>query len=144
MGGRRRRSSKTRKTRKMYGGNFYGFTTDAGLGSAGAARPAVENVAANPVTGGLIPNDGSELNAPKLGGRRRRRKGTKKMTKKKGGKRRGRKTMRGGASYVSSAGVGASFRGEGVAGLGNYSAYGAKMPVAGGPTQGGDGVYQTS
>jgi hypothetical protein len=106
---------------------------------------AVENVAADSVSGRLLPNDASELlAAPLAGGRRRRgRKGTKKMTKKKGGKRRVRKTMRGGASGMTSAGVGAAFRGEGVAGLGNYSAYAAKGAVPGQhPTVAG--VYQTS
>ena len=134
--GRRRRS--TKKTRKMRGGNFYG---PVGAIAPGAMEwGAKENVAADPKTGALIPNDGSEMQAPKLGGRRRR---SSRKTKKGGKHRKGHKSrkMRGGASYVSSAGVGAAFKGEGVAGLGNYSAYASKVP-AGGPPQGADGVYR--
>ena len=134
-GSARRRRSSTKKTRKMRGGNFYSF--NGAIGTNGADWGAKENVAADPKTGALLPNDGGEMQAPKLGGRRRR---SSRKTK-KGGKRRKSRKMRGGASYVSSAGVGAAFKGEGIAGLGNYSAYASKAP-AGGPPQGADGVYR--
>jgi hypothetical protein len=77
------------------------------------------------------------------GGRRRTkksRKGTKK-TRKGVKKTRGRRTMRGGANWVSAGAVGAAFKGDGVAGLGNYSAYAQKAPP-GGPTQNPDGAYR--
>lgn len=134
----RRRSRKT-----LRGGNFYGAS---GAIAPGAMQwGAVENVAASPVTGKLIPNDGSEMKATKLGGRRHGKKTrkTKKVTRKGGKKhRKSRRKMRGGANWVSSAGVGAAFKGDGVAGLGDYSAYGAKMPVSGGPEQNPDGAYR--
>lgn len=119
----------------MRGGNFVGFAagSQTGLGSAGAEYPAVANARANPVTGAPLP----EI----YGGRRRRR------TRKGGRKsrkvgRKGRKTMRGGASYVGSANSGASFGGQGIAGLATYGGYASNVNGAGGPTQGGDGVYR--
>ena len=128
----------------MKGGNFYGFAADPQIGSAGAARPSVENLAADPVSGRLIPNSG-ELNATQLGGRRRR---SSKKTRKGGRKgrkvgRKGRKTMRGGANFYSPATAGGSFVGSGSAGLINLTQYAANRP-AGGPTIGPDGVSQTS
>ena len=136
------------KRRKMRGGNFYGFNVDPQIGSAGAARPAVENVAANSRTGALIPNDGSEMKAPQLGGRHRKghktrkaRKSTRKTRKVQKKSRRTRK-MRGGATYQSAGNVGAGYTGTGYAGIQNYVGYPANVPVAGGPTQGPDGVMK--
>lgn len=134
-GGRRRRSG-----RKMRGGNMYGFGGALNDGTNGAAWNAVPNNAVNPVTLQSMPEYGT------TGGRRRRtgkkvtRKG-RRGTRKNRRVTRGRKVMRGGANWVSSAGVGASFGGDGVAGLGNYTAYAPKAPT-GGPVQGGDGVYK--
>jgi hypothetical protein len=111
MGGRRRRTSK-RKT--MKGGNMYGFGVDQGIGSAGAARPAVANPAVNSATGAAIP----EYTMP--GGRRRRKtRKSRKVTRKS----RRRRTMRGGASYVGSANSGATFGGQGIGGMANYGSY---------------------
>jgi hypothetical protein len=127
MGGRRRRSVK--KSRKMRGGNFYGFGVDPQIGSAGAAYPSVENLAADSTSGRLIPNN-AELNATQLGGRRRRRtrKGGRK-SKKVG--RKGRKTrkMRGGAGSMGAIKANAGFTGEGAArGLGGYTDVNAPGP----------------
>lgn len=138
MGGRRK-TRKARKTRKMRGGNFYGFAGGVGNTSAGPQWNAVENVAANPVTGKLIPNDGSEMNATKLGGRRR--KTTRKGGKHRKGHRRSRK-MRGGANWVSVAPAGGAYTGNGKAGLISLDQYSSNMPVRGGPVQGPDGVYK--
>jgi len=121
MGGRRHRSGK--KSRKMRGGNFYGA---AGAIAPGAMQWAgVENVAATP-DGALIAN-GSEMNPPKIGGRRRR---VTKKTRKGGRKSRRvhrRRTMRGG---VSVGGVGYAFNGTGVAGLQNAAGYNTNMGAA--------------
>ena len=133
----------------MRGGNFYGAAVDPQIGSAGLAYPAVENVAANPVTGALIPNDGSELKASTLkGGRHRKghksRKGRKSTRKPRKTQKKSRRTrrMRGGASYTNSANVGAAYTGTGYAGIQNYVGYPANVPAAGGPVQGGDGVMR--
>jgi len=134
MGGRRRRTSK-RKT--MKGGNFYGFDVDNQIGSAGAARPAVPNPAVNSATGAAIPEYAT------TGGRRRRR-SSRKGTKKGARRMRRRRTMRGGAGFYSIAGVGAGYAGQGAAGLADYTGYSTKGPVAGGSTQGADGVMKSS
>lgn len=132
----RKMKGKSRRTRKLRGGNFVGFSAgeQTGLGTAGAMYPAVEN---SPVTKGGVPIPEPIL--PK-GGRRRSRK-----PKRKGGKhRRGHtRKMRGGANWVSVAPAGGSFTGEGNAGLINLTQYSSKVP-GGGPVQGGDGVYKTS
>lgn len=140
MGGRRRRSVK--KTRKMKGGNFYSVVGgDPELGGAGARVDAVPNLGLN---GNGTPVDGGDYMMPQLGARRRR---TGKKTRKGGRKsrasrasRKGRKTMRGGAGFYSIAGAGASYGGQGIAGMADYGGYSTKGPVTGGPTQGGDGV----
>lgn len=131
----------------MRGGVFYGAAVDPQIGTAGLARPPVLNAGADPKTGALIP-DNSELQAPQLGGRHRKghktrkaRKSTRKTRKVQKKSRRTRK-MRGGASYVSSANVGAGYTGTGYAGIQNYVGYPANVPVAGGPTQGPDGVMK--
>lgn len=113
----------------MKGGNFYGFGVDPQIGSAGAAYPSVENLAANSASGRLIPNN-AELNATQLGGRRRRRtrKGGRK-SKKVG--RKGRKTMRGGASYLGSANAGYGYTGTGAGGLADAVGYRANVPGPG-------------
>lgn len=133
-GGRRRRSSK-RKT--MKGGAFYGFAGALDGGTNGAQWAGVSNDAIDPKTGAVIP----DYTMP--GGRRRRGKKSRKGGRKsrKVG-RKGRKTMRGGAGYYSIAGVGAGYAGQGAGGLADYGGYSTKGPVAGGPTQGGDGVYR--
>jgi hypothetical protein len=133
MAGGRRRGKKSRASRKMRGGNFYGAAVDPQIGSAGLARPSVENVAADSATGRLIPNN-AELNATQLGGRRRRR--TSKKTRKGGKHRRGHKSrkMRGGMSVGQ---VGYGFTGTGAAGLADAVGYNAN--VGGAPT-GPDGV----
>ena len=117
----------------MKGGNFYGFGVDPQIGSAGAAYPSVENLAADSTSGRLIPNN-AELNATQLGGRRRRR--TSKKTRKGGKHRRGHKSrkMRGGMSVGQ---VGYGFTGTGAAGLADAVGYNAN--VGGAPT-GPDGV----
>lgn len=137
QGGRRRRGKGKGKTRKMRGGNFYGFNGGVGGTTAGADWKPVVNAEVNPQTGAVVP----ESILPKTGGRRRG-KGKKSRKGRKG--RKGRKTMRGGANWVSVAPAGGSYTGQGAGGLINLTQYGAKMPVAGGPVQGGDGVYQTS
>ena len=139
-GGRRGQSSVSKpKTTKggrrhgrktMKGGNFYSFGFDPQTGTGGAGFTAVENNAVDAKTGAAIPDYAMP------GGRRRK---SKKATKKSRKSR--RRTMRGGANWVSSAGTGAAFRGEGSAGLANYSAYAPKAPV-GGPTQNPDGAYR--
>ena len=113
----------------MKGGNFYGFGVDPQIGSAGAAYPSVENLAADSTSGRLIPNN-AELNATQLGGRRRRRtrKGGRK-SKKVG--RKGRKTMRGGASYLGSANAGYGYTGTGAGGLADAVGYRANVPGPG-------------
>jgi len=133
MGGRSRRSKKgkSRKSRKMRGGNFYGAAVDPQLGSAGLARPAVANSAADAVTGRLI----AEPTLPKVGGRRRRR------TAKKVPRKSRRRTMRGGASWYSPSTAGGSFVGNGSAGLANLTSYAVNRP-GGGPTEGPDGVMR--
>lgn len=115
MGGRRR---------KMRGGNFYGAAVDPQLGSAGLARPAVANSAADPVTGRLV----AEPTLPKVGGRRRRtgKKATRKGKKSRRMTRR-RRTMRGGAGVVNSAGVGYGYAGTGSAGLANATPYASRV-----------------
>lgn len=142
QGGRRRRNG---KTKKMRGGNFYAFK--GAMGTNGAEWGAQENLAADSATGQILPNNGSELlAAPLFGGRRRRGKG-KKVTRKGGRKSRRvprRRTMRGGANWVSVAPAGGSYIGHGTGGFINLAQYGAKMPVEGGPVQGGDGAFLTS
>jgi hypothetical protein len=74
-----------RTRRKLRGGNFYGFSGSLGGTTAGPQWGAVENVAANSATGRLIPNDGSEMNATKIGGRRRRKTSRKTRGRRRGG-----------------------------------------------------------
>ena len=126
-GGRRR----TR--RKMRGGNFYSFGFDPQTGTGGAGFSAVENNAVDAKTGAVIPDYAMP------GGRRRRgsRKSKKAVRKTKKGRSR---KMKGGANWASVGAVGASYKGEGSAGMQSYSAYAAKAPV-GGPTQNPDGAY---
>lgn len=119
----------------MKGGNFYG--AGAAIAPGALEYKAVENNAVDPKTGAAMP----DYSMP--GGRRRKaRKGGKK-TRKGGKKTRGtrRRTMRGGANWVSAGAVGAAFKGDGVAGMQNYSGYAQKAPP-GGPTQNPDGAYR--
>lgn len=124
-----------RRSRKaMKGGNFYSFGFDPQTGTGGAGFTAVENNAVDPKTGAAIP----DYAMPTKGGKRRGSRKSKKASRKS--KRRSRK-MKGGANWASVGAVGAAYKGEGSAGLANYSAYAQKAPV-GGPTQGADGVYK--
>lgn len=127
-GGRRHRKA-------MKGGNFYSFGFDPQTGTGGAGFTAVENNAVDPKTGAAMP----DYAMPAKGGVRR---GSRKSKKSRKGRRKSRRrTMRGGANWASAGAVGAAFKGEGSAGLANYSAYAQKVP-GGGPTQGPDGVYR--
>ena len=122
------------RRRTMKGGNFYG--AGAAIAPGALEYKAVENNAVDPKTGAAMP----DYSMP--GGRRRKpRKGTKKTRKGVKKSRGRRRTMRGGANWVSAGAVGAAFKGDGVAGLGNYSAYAQKAPP-GGPTQNPDGAYR--
>ena len=112
------------------------------MGTNGPVWAGVENAGAR-ADGGYVSN-GGELEATQLGGRRRRR--GKKVTRKGGRKTRKsrgrRRTMRGGMSYIGSANVGHGYGGTGVAGMANHTGYPANVNGAGGPMQGGDGVYK--
>lgn len=113
MGGRR----KTRKTRKMKGGNGYGFT-----GAIGTNGPEWEaNMTSTP--------DGKPY-VPTGGGRRKTRKSKKTRKTRK---------MKGGAAWQTVGAVGYGYTGEGARGLADATAYASKVPV-GGPAQGADGV----
>jgi len=137
-GGRRRgsrakrssRNSRVAKGKKvMRGGAFYEFGGALDGTGAGARWGGVDNLAANPVTGQLI-RDGGEMQAPKIGGRRRRtgKKGTRKSRR----VTRRRRTMRGGNPlYHGSANSGVSFDGTGVAGTRDPVGYAANVPGAG-------------
>lgn len=98
-----------RRTRKMRGGNGYGF--------GGAITPGALEVMPNMTS---VP-DGAPYKP--MGGRRRRR-------SRKGKSRRSRRTrrMRGGGSV---AGVGYGFAGGGAAGLANATAYPSNLPPGG-------------
>ena len=115
MGGRRR----SRKTRKMRGGNGYGFTASSGdVINAGniAWTPNMTSVPdGKPVVGSV---DGGL----KGGRRRKSRKAGKKSRKSR------RRTMRGGGSVGV---VGASFAGTGERGIANYTPYAANVPPGG-------------
>lgn len=145
QGGRRRR--RNGKTKKMRGGNFYSFK--GAIGTNGAEWGAQENLAADSATGRILPNNGSELlAAPLLGGRRRRGKG-KKVTRKGGRKSRRvprRRTMRGGAPWLTAGAVGYGYGGDSLQTRGptDVVPYNPRALVAGGPVQGGDGAFLTS
>lgn len=135
-GGRRRRSAKKTRGKKMRGGVFYGAAVDPQIGTAGLARPAVGNDAADSATGRII-SDSSELQATQLGGRRRRGKG-KKTTRKGGRKSRRhsrRRTMRGGnvPGSVNSAPVGYGFSDPSLVTTGPATATGYAANVGGAP-----------
>ena len=126
MGGRKRRG-----TRKMRGGNFYGMGDPIATGIP--TWNAVANAGADPVTGAPT---------PELYGGRRRRTG-KKATRKGGRKSRAgrrharRRTMRGGAGVVNSAGVGYGYTGTGAGGLADATSYASRV---GGAPMNPDGV----
>lgn len=98
-----------RHTRKMRGGNGYGF--------GGAITPGALEVLPNMTS---VP-DGAPYKP--MGGRRRRR-------SRKGKSRRSRRTrrMRGGGSV---AGVGYSFTGAGSSGIADHTAYPSNLPPGG-------------
>lgn len=103
VGGRRRRS---RRTRKHRGGNGYGFTGET-IGTAGMVHNA--NMTSTP--------DGKPYTP--LGGRRRRK-------SRKGSRKSRRKSRKGGGSVSS---VGYGFTGEGSRGLADATGYNANpMP----------------
>ena len=112
FGGRRRRS------RKMRGGNGYGFGEPIAVG----ALRVMPNMTSKP--------DGAAY-TPISGGRRRRSRSTRNLGFRKGkkaGRRTRRRSMRGGGSV---AGVGYGFTGDGARGLANQTAYPSKLPVGG-------------
>lgn len=131
-GGRRR------KSRKMKGGNFYGFTGALDGTTAGAGWGGVVNASAKP-DGTIGPADTGAMN----GGRRRSRRSRRGKSSRKGkalygdifrgGKksRRGtRRKMYGGASQFLPAKSGAGFTGEGAArGMGGYVDVGGSGPM---------------
>lgn len=125
-----------KKSRKMRGGNFYGFKGALDGGTNGASWGAVENVgvdkSGNPVPDAVM---------PKVGGRRRVRRTSKKGTRKGRKHQRRRRTMRGGASWYSPSNAGGSFAGKGTAGLISLDSY-AVNRAPGGPVEGADGVMR--
>lgn len=127
MGGRKRHGS-----RKMRGGNFYGFQGALAGSSAGPSWGSVENNAVDPVSGAVKPDYAMP------GGRRRRTGKSRKTRASRKSRRvtRRRRTMRGGASSYNSAGVGYGYAGTGAAGIADAAAYasrsgGAPMNAAG-------------
>jgi len=108
MGGRRRRHSrKTRRNRKMRGGNGYGMGNNPiSVGNA----EWVPNMTSVP--------GGAPYMPPTLGGRRRK--------SRKGKASRRRRSMRGGGSVAN---VGASFQGDGQRGIQTYVPYNSNAPV---------------
>lgn len=145
-GGRSRRGSQAKRNSRvakgkkvMRGGNFYSVVGgDSGLGTAGPRYDGVPNTGVDQ-SGNPVPD---AVMRGVTGGRRRR-------TGKKGSRKgrrvtRRRRTMRGGAGYYSISGVGAGYAGQGAGGLADFGGYSTKGPVAGGPTQGGDGVMRSS
>lgn len=137
-GRRRKDKKKTRKTRKMRGGNFYGPT---GAISPGAMEwGAVSNDAYSSATGA---NLGPDPGAPAgTGGRRRSRRSKTKGKKKTAGRRR---KMKGGAfspGNVNSAstGVGYSSGGSSWASGSGYPEMTGYAARVGGAPMGADGV----
>ncbi len=131
MGGRRRKSVKKSKSRKMRGGMGYGFT--GAIGTNGADYTSS--------WGGEVTKDGTpvlESAERATGGRRRKSKKASKKAKKSR-----RKTMRGGANWQSTGAVGYGFTGNGSRGLADATGYASKVPPAGGPSQNPDGAYAT-
>jgi len=131
MGGRRRKSVKKGKSRKMRGGMGYGFT--GAIGTNGADYTSS--------WGGEVTKDGTpvlESAERATGGRRRKSKKASKKAKKSR-----RKTMRGGANWQSTGAVGYGFTGNGSRGLADATGYASKVPPAGGPSQNPDGAYAT-
>jgi hypothetical protein len=133
MGGRRsrRKTRKVGRSRKLRGGMGYGFGGNT-IGTAGAQWDSSwggeVTKAGVPVYDTADPQRGSS--------RRKRVKKTKSKTKKASRK------MKGGAPYQSVGTVGAAFTGQGSRGLADYTGYASKVPPAGGPAQGVDGVYK--
>lgn len=144
------RKSKSRKSRKLRGGVFYGVGAPISVGALEYSAVSGSQPYSSS-TGAAVsdPFDTTGKDASVLmGGRRRTRKGkkgSKKSRKTKKTSRRHRK-MRGGAGVYNAASVGTSFTGA-VSGMpgsqtyGGYTGYASKVPV-GGPTQGPDGVYR--
>jgi hypothetical protein len=129
MGGRRR-------SRKMRGGNFYGFQGALAGSSAGPSWGSVENNAVDPVSGAVKPDYAMP------GGRRRRTGKTRASRKTRGGRKsrrvsRRRRTMRGGAGVYNAGGVGYGYTGTGAGGLTDATAYPSRV---GGAPMNADGV----
>jgi hypothetical protein len=114
MGGRRR---KTRRTRKLKGGMGYGFGGNT-IGSAGAVW---DNSWGGEATADGTPVIPGEARAPSAVGGRRRRK-SKKGSKKS---RRTRK-MKGGGSVAN---VGSGFTGAGARGIADAVGYPSNLPT---------------
>jgi hypothetical protein len=131
MGGRRRKSVKKGKSRKMRGGMGYGFT--GAIGTNGANYTSS--------WGGEVAKDGTPVleSADRVTGGRRRK--SKKASKK--AKKSRRKTMRGGANWQSPAAVGYGFTGTGARGIADATGYASRVPPSGGPSQNPDGAYAT-
>lgn len=127
-------SGRRRRSRKMKGGNFYGFTGALDGTTAGAGWGAVDNsLNYNSETGKPIPDPFST----KTGGKRKSKKHSKKnlyadvMGGKKGKKSRKvtrRRKMYGGVSQILPAKASAGFTGEGSRGLADYKDVGTGMP----------------
>jgi len=128
MGGRRRRTMKSKKARKMRGGMGYGFQ-----GPMGTNGPVWGSS-----WGGEVTKDGTPVLGTSdrvVGGRRR------KTAKGKKGKKGRRRTMRGGATWQSPGQVGYGYTGTGSRGLADPTGYASRVPPSGGPSQNADGAY---
>jgi len=125
MGGRRRRRTQKKGSKKMRGGMGYGMSGT--IGTAGALY--------TPSWGGEVTKAGTPVYDtldPQRGSSRRRRKSKKSRKTRK---------MRGGAQWQSAAGVGYGYTGTGSRGLADPTAYASKVPPSGAPSQNPDGAY---
>jgi len=131
MGGRRRRTMKSKtskKARKMRGGMGYGF--QGPMGTNGPTWGAS--------WGGEVTKDGTPVLGTSdrvVGGRRR------KTVKGKKGKKGRRRTMRGGATWQAPGQVGYGYTGTGSRGLADATGYASRVPPSGAPSQNADGAY---
>jgi hypothetical protein len=133
MGGRRRRTVKSKTSKKggkkMRGGMGYGF--QGPMGTNGPTWGAS--------WGGEVTKDGTPVLGTSdrvVGGSRRK---TVKGKKGKTGRR--RRTMRGGASFQSPGQVGYGYTGTGSRGLADATGYASRVPPSGAPSQNADGAY---
>jgi len=130
MGGRRRRTMKSKKgAKKMRGGMGYGFQ-----GAMGTNGPAWGSS-----WGGEVTKDGTPVLGTSdrvVGGRRR-----KTVKGKKGKTTRRRRTMRGGATWQAPGQVGYGYTGTGARGIADATGYASRVPPSGAPSQNPDGAY---